>query len=218
MRNRLLKMAGSVVLTAAVALSSVVAVPQAPKADAASSYPAYIFFADSTWKNTNFDTTNSASTSTKKVPAKGKISVSNTKGTKAYTITLKKSDCVNQKTGKNDKTKIKDVAVFGVDVLNIIKDHKVKNNHTNYWKVKPDNLKFSNVAIKVDGKNVKLNQKKILQGWVEDGKNQGKNYRLDIFNKYNKSGDGSQGAPCAKSTAFAFKKQISVSFKFTIKK
>jgi hypothetical protein len=215
--NKVAQRVFSGVLAAALVFTS--GVVSEVKASAASKYNCFLMYSDSTWKVTNFYS-NRANTSVK-----------NVKGTKHYTVTLTKGQCTPQnKTTKSTAT-AKKTQVFCVDVQNIIKDYPSKS--TEYKKGKKSKyLKFSNVSIKVDGKSVKIKAAKLHQGFIEaDGsdnniinggkvvsKGQVKNYRLDIYNVYNDSAKNGDKSACAKSTDFAFKKSISVSFDFTIKK
>lgn len=182
----------SVVLTLAVIVSAV-SVSSVKKADAAAkSYTAYLMFTDKDWTVQNFEK-----------------SIGNTtvKGSGTYTVTLTKKalTAAFKKNGQGWATGVKcgNAIVFNVDVVDICKDYK------------PSKIKISNVKIKVDGKDVKINSKKLNQGNIEDD---GNNYRLEIYNIYgdtakNGKGDGSDAADaCAKGSAFKFKKSLSVTF------
>ncbi|MCR5623836.1 MAG: hypothetical protein K6G11_01175 [Lachnospiraceae bacterium] len=151
-------------------------------------------------------------------------SIKNKKGTQSCTLTLNRADCVKQGTDTKSPAsqKIKYTRVLCVDVVDILKDHGSGIKSAAKAKVKPTTLKFSNVAVKVDGKAVKLTQSKLDQGWIEDDT---KNYRLDICNIWNRSAENYDQSSlkvkncCVKSlTAFNFTKALQVSFNFTIKK
>lgn len=159
-------------------------------ASAAKSYNCFLMFADSTWGCQNMKE-NIANTSVK-----------NKKGTAKYTVTLKKAQATSD--GKNAKAKdAKDAAVLCVDIKGILKDHKAKN------------IKISNVVVKCDGKVVKTAFNKMAQGQLEPKADPDK-YRLEIYNQYGEGGTSKH--PCAKLTAFKWKKSISVSFSLNIKK
>ncbi|RKI41507.1 hypothetical protein D7V86_09135 [bacterium D16-51] len=159
-------------------------------ASAAKSYNCFLMFADSTWGCQNMKE-NVANTSVK-----------NKKGTAKYTVTLKKAQATSD--GKKAKAKdAKDAAVFCVDIKGILKDHKAKD------------IKISNVVVKCDGKVVKTAFNKMAQGQLESKQDPGK-YRLEIYNQYGEGGTSKH--PCAKLTAFKWKKSISVTFSLNIKK
>ncbi len=199
--NRIFKIVSCLVLALAMVVTTV-ALPYA-KVSAASKYNAYIMYSDANWAVTNFDT---------KV-ANGTIK--NKKGTQHVTLTLKYKDCKVQNKDVKSTTAVKATQVFVVDVCGIVKDYKVaKADGDKEKKNKISHLKFSNVVIKADGKAVKINSKYLYQGWIEDN-TKDYNYRLDIWNAYNYSGE--TGPACAKKTAFNFKKSLTVSFDFTIK-
>ena len=90
-----------------------------------------------------------------------------------------------------------------MDIKGILKDHKAKD------------LKISNVVVKCDGKVVKTAFNKMAQGQLESKQDPDK-YRLEIYNQYGEGGTSKH--PCAKVTAFKWKKSISVSFSLKIKK
>lgn len=178
----------AIALALTLTVASTSAVVPVKKADAAKTYNTYLMYTDSTWEVQNFN---------KKV---GNIKVKNKKGKQSYTVTLKKSQCTKSDLKAKATGKIKATTVFCIDFENMIKDYK------------PKKVKISNVVIKRDGKTVKIKSSKLLQGWIENKTS--KNYRLEIYNEY---GD-SKKSPCAKNTAFNFKKQLSVSFDITMKK
>lgn len=159
------------------------------KASAASKYNAYLMFASSDWKCVNMN---------EKV---ANTSIKNKKGTANYTVTLKRAKATDGKEGKASAAE--DACVLCVDIKNILKDHKASK------------VKFSKVVVKCDGKVVKTNFKKMAQGMLEPKKDP-KKCRLEIYNEYGEG--GTVDHPCAKPTAFKWKKSISVSFKLKIKK
>lgn len=156
----------------------------------AKSYKSFLMFADSAWSCQNMD---EKATS---------IKIKNKKGTAKYTVSLKRS----QAQGENAEGKAKaakDAAVFCVDIKDILKDHKAKD------------IKISKVTVKCDGKVVKTKFKNMAQGALEPKQDPNK-YRLEIYNTYGEG--GTKNHPCAKPTAFKWKKSISVSFSLKIKK
>ncbi|MCR5202438.1 MAG: hypothetical protein K6D02_05030 [Lachnospiraceae bacterium] len=217
--SKLVKMITGVALSTALVVTSVAA-PAAKKAEAkAKKYKCNLVYMDDASKITSFKANNKYSATT---------TVKNTKGTKRYKVTLKRSNCYKQGTNtKSAKGNMKYTRVLCLDVVNAVKDHKVKRaDKVNKAgkKVKPTKLKFSNVVIKVDGKKIKIRQAKLNQGWIEYNT---KNYRLDIFNIWNYSANNykhggsnkvlKQRCCVTKDTVFNFKKSLSVEFSFTIK-
>lgn len=159
------------------------------KAEAASKYNCFLMWASSDWKSQNMKE-NVANTSVK-----------NKKGSANYTVTLTR-DKAQGESSTAKPTDSKGATVLCVDIKGILKDYKAKN------------VKISNVVVKCDGKVVKTNFKKMAQGALEKEKDPNK-YRLEIYNVY---GDGgTKNHPCAKPTAFKWKKSISVSFTLTLK-
>ncbi len=187
MRKTIKRLVSLVLATAIVAGG---AMTNAAKADAASSYNCFLMFASTDWKCNNMKE-NVACTKVK-----------NKKGTAKYTVTLTKAKAQGEDEKIGSASASKGATVFCVDIKNILKDHKVKK------------LKISNVVIKCDGKKVKINQKKLAQGQLEPSGDPNK-YRLEIFNTYGEGGTAND--PCAKPTAFKWKKSISVSFNLKIK-
>lgn len=192
------------VLAAACVVSSVAA--PAKKAEAAKSYTAYLMYASGDWSISNMNK-----------------NVGNTKVTKSggtYTVTLKKSDIYKKNADKDScqwpegVKQAEGAMVFNVDVTDIMKKYGVKLSDSDDKKAKAGkNVKVSNVSVKVDGKPLKINAKKLNQGWIESGEGQGYNYRLEIYNEY---GD-TKGNPCYDFTKLKWKKSLSVSFKITYK-
>lgn len=186
--RRLTKNVLAVALTIATVGSSVAAVPAQAKAK---SYNTYLMFADKNWTCVNMDNN------------KGNIKVANKKGLKTYTVTLKRSECINQKKKGAKATVAAEACVFCIDIKDILKDHKAKN------------IKISNVKVKCDGKAVKIKESKTAQGQLE-AKSDANKYRLEIYNQYGEGNTASH--PCAKVTAFKWSKSISVTFTLNIKK
>lgn len=178
----------SLMLSAAVLVSGVMV--SGAKASAASKYNCYLMFASTDWKCQNMKET------------VANTSIKNKKGSANYTVTLKRSEAQGDSDGVK-ATASKGATVLCVDIKDILKDYKAKK------------VKISNVVIKCDGKVVKTNQKKMAQGVLEEGTDPNK-YRLEIYNSYGEGGTANH--PCAKPTAFKWKKSISVSFKLTLKK
>lgn len=102
--------------------------------------------------------------------------------------------------GKNVKIKkMTGATVCTVDLVGILKSFK--------------KVKCSNISIKADGKKVKV--KKIYQGSFEKNKPTAKdNWRISFFNKWGNQGDNSK---TNNSKAFAFKKNLTISFTVTPK-
>lgn len=159
------------------------------KAEAASKYNCYLMWASADWKCQNMQK-NVANTSVK-----------NKKGSANYTVTLTRAKAQGEHDG-DKATASKEACVFCVDIEGILKDYKEKN------------VKISNVVVKCDGKVVKTDFKKMAQGALEKNSSPEK-YRLEIYNIYGEG--GTKDHPCAKPTAFKWKKSISVSFKLTLK-
>lgn len=181
----------AVALTAATLISGIAVAPT-QKADAkAKSYNAYLMFANKKFSCVNM---NEKVANTK---------VANKKGSKNYTVTLKRSQAINNDSKASKATDATEAQVFCVDIKDILKDHDVKN------------VKISNVVIKCDNKKVKFKMGKTSQGKLEKTSDPDK-YRLEIYNEWGEG--GTKNHPCAKPAAFKWKKSISVSFKLTIKK
>lgn len=189
--RKLTKKLLAVTVTTATLLSGFAIAPT-QKADAkAKNYNAYLMFANKKFSCVNM---NEKVASTK---------IANKKGSKKYTLTLKRSKCVNNNKKTEKATVATEAQVFCVDIKDILKDHNVKN------------VKISNVVIKCDGKKVKFKMAKTAQGQLEKASDPDK-YRLEIYNEWGEG--GTKNHPCAKPAAFKWKKNISVSFKLTIKK
>lgn len=189
--RKLTKNVVAVALTIATVASSVAATPSQTAQAKTASYNTYLMFADSKWSCVNMDEN------------KGNIKVANTKGKKTYTVTLKRSQCVNQNNKSAKATSAADACVFCIDIKGILKDHKAKN------------IKISNVKVKCDGKAVKITESKTAQGQLESKSDPNK-YRLEIYNTY---GEGKTAQhPCTKVTNFKWSKSISVTFTLNIKK
>ena len=179
--RKLTKKLLAVTLTTATLLSGFAIAPT-QKADAkAKNYNAYLMFANKKFSCVNM---NEKVASTK---------IANKKGSKKYTLTLKRNKCVNNNKKTEKATVATEAQVFCVDIKDILKDHNVKN------------VKISNVVIKCDGKKVKFKMAKTAQGQLEK--------TSDEWGE-----GGTKSHPCAKPAAFKWKKNISVSFKLTIKK
>ena len=136
--RKLTKKLLAVTLTTATLLSGFAIAPT-QKADAkAKNYNAYLMFANKKFSCVNM---NEKVASTK---------IANKKGSKKYTLTLKRNKCVNNNKKTEKATVATEAQVFCVDIKDILKDHNVKN------------VKISNVVIKCDGKKVKF---KMLFVW-----------------------------------------------------
>lgn len=191
------------VLTLACVVTSI-AVP-AKKAEAAKSYTAYLMYASGDWSVVNMN---------KKV-ATAKISKNGT-----YTVTLTKKAIYKKNTDKDEcgwpegVKKAEGATVLNVDVTDIMKKYGVKNSDTDKKKEKAaKNVKISKVTLKADGKTVKVDQKKLNQGWIENGEGQGQNYRLEIYNEY---GDTKKNPPID-NKKLSWKKSLSVTFTISYK-
>lgn len=147
-------------------------------------YNAYLSYVADSWKVTHFDARNA------------NVSIKNKKGKAKYTITMKLSDCMDNRGEEAQKKKVKKTEELELWIEDILKDHKAKD------------IKVSNVVVKCDGKKVKLNQKKIKQSSIE-GEDEVKRYCVMIFNK--------NSAKTAKASAFNWKDEITVSFSIKIK-
>ena len=189
--RKLTKTIAAIALTAATVASSIAAAPSQAAQAKTKSYNAYLMFADNTWSCVNMDEN------------KGNIKIANKKGKKTYTITLKRSQCVNQNDKSAKAKAAADASVFCIDIKNILKDHKIKD------------IKISNIKIKCDGKAVKITQSKTAQGQLESKSDPNK-YRLEIYNTYGEGGTVKH--PCTKLTNFKWSKSISVTFTLNIKK
>lgn len=126
----------------------------------------------------------------------GKVSIKNKKGKAKYTITMKLDQCGDYRSEEDKTKKVKDTSLLELWINDIASDHKEKD------------IKISNIVVKCDGKKVKLNSKKIKQGFItgEDGE---KRYWVNIFG---------YGAKTAKASAFNWNDEITVSFTVNIKK
>lgn len=196
MRKITKKLVALTLATATIA-SSIAATPSQNASAAAKKYDTYLVFANSKWTCVSMDDESN------NVKNKAKTTVKNKKGTKNYTVTLKRAQAVNQDDKTKKATAAEDANVFCVDIKGILKDHAVKD------------IKMSNVVVKCDGKKVKFKMNKTAQGQLEKTSDPDK-YRLEIYNVY---GDGgTKNHPCAKPTKFKWKKSISVSFNLKIKK
>lgn len=180
----------------------------AKKAEAAKSYTAYLMYASGDFGISNMN---------KKI-ATVKISKDGT-----YTVTLKKSAIYKKDADKDDcqwpegVTKAEGAMVLCVDVVDIMKKYGVKNEDSDKKKAKAEkNVKISNVSLKADGKSIKVDQKKLQQGWIENGKGQGMNYRLEIYNEWGKDGKTKKNPPIDLKK-LSWKKSLSVTFKISYK-
>lgn len=127
-------------------------------------------------------------------------SVKLTKGKKTtVSFTIKKPANYKVK-GKNTKLKkITGATVLTVDLVNILSSFK--------------KVKCSGITVKADGKKVKV--KKVYQGSFEKNKPDSKNnWRLSFYNKWGNQGDNSK---TNNDKAFAFKKNLTISFTVTPK-
>ena len=126
-------------------------------------------------------------------------SVKLTKGKKTkVSITIKKPSTytVGGKTAKLKK--MTGATVLTVDLVDVLASFK--------------SAKCSGIVVKCDGKTVK---QKVYQGSFEKNKPTSKNnWRLSFYNKWGNQGDNSKNN---KATAFAFKKNITISFTVTPK-
>ena len=97
--------------------------------------------------------------------------------------------------GKNKKLKkVAGATVCTVDLVNVLKSFK--------------KVKCSGITVKADGKKVKV--KKVYQGAFEKNKPASKNNRrLSFYNKWGNQGDNSK---TNNAKAFAFKKNLTISF------
>ncbi len=177
----------SLVLATAIVAGGVMT--DTKKADAAKTYNCYLM-----WMSDDFKCKNMESTI-------ANTKIKNKKGTAKYTVTLKMSQAQGEFEGDKPKAS-KGAKVFCIDIQDILKDYNVKK------------VKISNVVIKCDGKVVKINQKKLVQGALEPEGDPDK-YRLEIFNEWGEG--GTKNNPCAKPKAFKWKKSISVSFNLKLK-
>lgn len=178
-------------LTVATVVGSVAVAPAQEASAKAKNYNCYLMFANKKWSCVNM---NEKVATTK---------VKNKKGSKTYTVTLKRSQCTNENKKGSKAEKATEAQVFCVDIKNILKDHKAKN------------IKISNIVVKCDGKKVKIKQSKTAQGMLEP-KSDPTKYRLEIYNEYGEGGTKSH--PCAAPKKFKWNKKISVSFTLKIKK
>ncbi|MCM1499381.1 MAG: hypothetical protein NC124_13020 [Clostridium sp.] len=126
----------------------------------------------------------------------GKVYVKNKKGKAKYTITMKLDQCNDNRNEEDKNKKVKDTSQLELWINDIASDHKEKD------------INISNIVVKCDGKKVKLNSKKIEQGFIT-GEDDVKRYWVNIFG-YN--------AKTAKASAFNWKDEITVSFTVNIKK
>lgn len=187
----MLKKAVSILLATAVVVSGA-AVANGSTADAAKkkkskSYMARVYFA-ATKKGKDCEWIAGDGKSAKALTKKVKI----TKGKKAS---------VNFTVKNNNKNKVTGAVVCTVDMVDILKDYKVKK------------VKISNVVVKCDGKKISV---KPYQGCFEPRKNNGKfNYRLSLMNQWGTDGDKSWNKSRAKK--FKFKKKLTISFKILAK-
>ncbi len=210
MRKSIIKAVSGAVLALTLAVSALTPVASA---DAAKSYTCEMKYMDDASIVTSFGSNGSVCTT----------KVANKKGTASYALTLERSKCVKQDTDTLSPAsqKIGYTRVLCVDIIDILKDYGKGIKSAAKKKVKPTTLKYSNVAIYVDGKAVKINAAKLDQGWIEDDT---KNYRLDICNIWNRSAENYDQSTlkvkncCVKTLkAFNFKKSLKVTFDFTIK-
>lgn len=122
-----------------------------------------------------------------------------TKGKKTnVSITIKKPSTYEVGKEKKKLKKMAGATVLTVDLVDILSTFK--------------KVKCSNIVVKCDGKTVK---QKVYQGSFEKNKPASKNnWRLSFFNKWGNQGDNSKNN---KASAFAFKKNITISFTVTPK-
>lgn len=194
MRKLTKKLVAMTLATATIASS--IAVAPAQSASAAKSYKTYLMYADSKWACVNMDADDLPAAQKKML---AKTTVKNKKGTKTYTVTLKRAKAWKQP-GYGKAAAAKECSVFCVDIKDILKDYSVKK------------LKISNVTVTLDGKKVKA--KNYDQGQLEVKSDPDK-YRLELYNVY---GDGSTSDHPDLAKKYKWKKSISVSFSLKIKK
>lgn len=148
-------------------------------------YNAYLSYVGDSWNVTHYNAHNA------------NVSIKNKKGKAKYTITMKLSNCMDNRSEENKAKKVKNTEELELWIEDILRNHKEKD------------IKVSNVVVKCDGKKVKLNQKKIKQFSIE-GEDEVKRYCVMIFNK--------NSAKTAKASALNWKNKITVSFNINIKK
>lgn len=177
--NKMFKRVMSLVLASAVVVSGVAATGTKASAKA-KTYTAKLMYCDSTWNNSSMHDS-IPNVATTKVTAK--------KGSKTYTITVKKSQLYS------NKDKIKNAKVFCVDIKDVLKDYKANQ------------IKMSGVKVSVDGKSVPV--KGYKTGNFEPDND---NYRLSLYNEVGDHGDTTRNLGVKYAKKFAFKKTLSITF------
>ncbi|MDO5521588.1 MAG: hypothetical protein Q4G58_13935 [bacterium] len=179
-------------LTGAMLVGSMV-VPAGAAATADTSYTASMYFATMDWS------------------AQYQGGNTTVKGDGTYTVKITNKDFDPDNKGVS----FKDAGVFVIDIKDLGKDC-MKEGRTidNFKRVdkKPvfdpnanPIVKVSNVSVLADGKEIKVNSDKVVTGNIED---QTTNYRIDLFNQYGPTADGS----VLKNTDVTFKESLEVTF------
>lgn len=130
-------------------------------------------------------------------------SVKLTKGKKSSTVTFTITKPKTYEVGK-DKVKLKKITgatVLTVDLVDVLSSFK--------------KVKYSDITVKCDGKPVKF---KTFQGCYEQNDvNNKNNWRISFCNKWGMEKYGDKSYKTNKPKSFAFKKNMTISFKVTAK-
>lgn len=178
--NKMVKKVMSLVVATAVVVSGVAATGTKASAKA-KTYTAKLMYCDSAWINSSMDD------SVKNI---GTTKVTGKKGSKTYTLTIKKSQLYDH------KSKIKNAKVFCVDIQDVLKDYKTNQ------------IKISGVKVSVDGKSVS-GVKGYKSGNFEPDND---HFRLSLYNEVGTDGDDTKKLGVKYAKKFAFKKSLSITF------
>lgn len=141
-----------------------------PNPELKEGYAAYLCFTDKKWQWGNWDATleNGGVIDDKTGAPKGHGTDAIIKGNGTYTVSINK-DQVGAEAAAEGAT------VFCVDIKGILASDFIN----------ADDIAFSDVKIALDGKEIKADMSKMLEGNIEDDKD---NYRLEICNDYGYNG------------------------------
>lgn len=139
-----------------------------PNPELKEGYAAYLCFTDKNWKWGNWDVTPENGGELENGAPKGHGTDAIIKGNGTYTVSINK-DQVGAEAAAEGAT------VFCVDIKGILASDFIN----------ADDIAFSDVKIALDGKEIKADMSKMLEGNIEDEKD---NYRLEICNAYGYDG------------------------------
>lgn len=164
-----------------------------PNPELKEGYAAYLCFTDKNWGWGNWDATPENGGELENGAPKGHGTDAIIKGNGTYTVSINKDQMGAEAAAEG-------ATVFCVDIKGILASDFIN----------ADDIAFSDVKIALDGKEYKADMSKMLEGNIEDDKD---NYRLEICNAYGYDGvEDVSTKDDFDQTDFKFEESLSVTF------